>query len=79
MNNWAQLVSTKQMLLKFIINEPGDSISYKFACAPSEDSGQPGPEVLKPFSCSTQLSMKFALQIKFKLLTFANIFLSEHS
>ena len=34
-----------------------------------------GPEVIKPFSCSTQLSMKFVLLIYLKLLTIANSFL----
>ena len=29
----------------------------------------PGPEVIKLFSCSTQLSMKFQLLIKTKVLT----------
>ena len=40
-----------------------------------------GPEVIKLFSCSTQLSMKFILLINLKLLTIANSFLlnlSEH-
>ena len=32
----------------------------------------PGPEVIKLFSCSTQLSMKFGLLINSKLLTIAN-------
>ena len=39
------------------------------------------PEVIKIFSCSTQLSMKFVLLISFKLLTIANSFLlniAEH-
>ena len=31
--------------------------------------GQPGPEVIKLFSCSTQLSTKFQLLIKTKILT----------
>ena len=35
---------------------------------------QLGPEVIKLFSCSTPLSMKFVLLIKFKLLTIANSF-----
>ena len=30
---------------------------------------QPGPEVIKLFSCSTQLSTKFQLLIKTKILT----------
>ena len=41
----------------------------------------PGPEVMKHFSCSTQLSMKFVLFINLKLLTNANSFLlniAEH-
>ena len=33
-----------------------------------------GPEVLKLFSCSIQLSIKFVLQIKLKLLPIANSF-----
>ena len=39
------------------------------------------PEVIKLFSCSTQLSMKFSLLIYIKLLTIANCFLlniAEH-
>ena len=41
----------------------------------------PGPEVTKLFSCSTQLSMKFFMLIILKLLTMANSFLlniAEH-
>ena len=34
-----------------------------------------GSEVIKPFSCSTQLSMKFVLLINLELLTIANSFL----
>ena len=40
-----------------------------------------GPEVIKPFSCSTQLSMKFVLLINLNLLIIANSFLlniAEH-
>ena len=37
-----------------------------------------GPEVMKLFSCSTQLSMKFVLLLNFKLLTIA-IFFAKHS
>ena len=42
---------------------------------------RPGPKVIKLFSCSTQLSMKFSLLINLKLLTIANSFLlniAEH-
>ena len=35
----------------------------------------PGPEVIKLFSCSTHLSMKFVLLISLKLLTIASAFL----
>ena len=41
----------------------------------------PGSELIKPFSCSTQLSMKFVLLINLKLLTIINSFLvkkAEH-
>ena len=34
-----------------------------------------GPEVVKLFSCSTQLSMKFVMLINIKMLTIANSFL----
>ena len=40
-----------------------------------------GPEVIKLFSCSTQLSMKFVLLINLKLLTITNSYLlnlAEH-
>ena len=42
---------------------------------------RPGPEVIKRFSCSTQMSMKFVMLINLKLLTIANFFLlniTEH-
>ena len=45
------------------------------------DRKGPGPEDIKLFSCSTQLSMKFFLLINLKLLTIANSFLlniAEH-
>ena len=41
----------------------------------------PGPEVIKLFSCSSQLSMKFIPLINLKLLTSANSFslnIAEH-
>ena len=41
----------------------------------------PDPEVIKLFSCSTELSMKLVLLIKLKLLTITNSFLlniAEH-
>ena len=42
---------------------------------------QSGPEVIKLFSCSTELSMKFVMLINLRLLTIANSFLlniAEH-
>ena len=41
----------------------------------------PGPQVIKLFSCLTQLSMKFVLLINLKLQTIENVFLlnkAEH-
>ena len=38
---------------------------------------KPGPEVIKHFSCSTQLRMKFQLLIKTKMLTFLAFKLSD--
>ena len=37
--------------------------------------GRPGPEVIKLFSCSTQLSMKFSLLINMKMPTIVGIFM----
>ena len=34
----------------------------------------PGPELIKPFSCSTQLSLKFILLVNFKIATINGIF-----
>ena len=42
---------------------------------------RPGPEVIKLFPCSTQLSMKFVLLVNLKLLIIANSFMlsvAEH-
>ena len=39
------------------------------------DTTGPMPRGYKPYSCSTQLSMKFELLINLKLLTIANSFL----
>ena len=41
----------------------------KYACL-SSYLVSPGSEVIKLFSCSTQLSMKFQLLIKAKILTY---------
>ena len=43
------------------------------ACAPSEEYAQPGPEVIKKITCSTQLSMKFFLLINVKMPTSVGI------
>ena len=39
----------------------------------SESSCYPGPEVIKLFSCSTQLCRKFHLRIKTKILTIKEV------
>ena len=36
---------------------------------------RPGPEVIKLFSCSTQLNMKFSLLINMKMPTIVGIFI----
>ena len=41
----------------------------------SLEHGNTSPEVIKYFSCTTQLSMRFVLSINLKLLTIANSFL----
>ena len=41
----------------------------------SSISLRPGPEGIKLFSCSTQLSVKFLMLINLKLLTMPNSFL----
>ena len=38
-----------------------------------QDIGNPGPEVIKLFSCSTQLSMKFIMVINVKMPTIVGI------
>ena len=46
-----------------------------------KEKNDPGPEVIKLFSCSIQLSMKFVLLVNLKLLIIANSFLlniAEH-
>ena len=44
---------------------------------PDETAHTSGPEVIKHFSCSTQLSLNFVLQINLKLLTIAISFLEN--
>ena len=41
----------------------------------TSDNSKTGPEVIELFSCSTQLSIKFALLINLKLLTISDSFL----
>ena len=56
-------------------------VLVKCFTAEVNDLVQTGPKVIKHFSCSTQLSMKFFMLINFKLLTIAHSFLlnvAEH-
>ena len=55
-----------------IKGEPKRQEMYLWVCALSEDSG---PEVIKLFSCSTQLNMKFSLLINIKMPTIVGIFI----
>ena len=48
------------------------SISY-LTLETGTDVSKPGPEVIKLFSCSTQLSMKFVLLIDVKMPTIVGI------
>ena len=48
---------------------------YTYIWAVTWENVSSGPEVIKLFSCSTQLSMKFVLLIYLKLLTILNSFL----
>ena len=63
--------STTEALCRYTDYINGEQMSkwdFVFECYES------GPEVIKCFSCSGQLSMKFALLISLKLLTIANSF-----
>ena len=42
--------------------------STKVSPEKKKELERPGPEAIKPFSCSTQLNMKFQLLIKTKML-----------
>ena len=56
-------------------------VSYVCHCVHFVGGDGPGPKVIKLFSCSTQMSMKFVLLINLKLLTILNSFLlniAEH-
>ena len=76
-----------EVVTKSVIHMNFDDIKYTFghlhpvkirsACT----FAQLGPEVIKLFSCSDQLSMTFVLLINLKLLTISNSFLlniAEH-
>ena len=55
--------------------------NFPFALLHMDPLLKPGPELIKLFSCSTQLSMKFFMLINIKLLTMQNSFLlnlAEH-
>ena len=45
----------------------------------SAQQTKPGPEIINFFSCSTQLTMKFALLINLKLLIYCKFLLAKHS
>ena len=50
-------------------------LSTRYSLIQSHILPKPGPEVIKLFSCSTQLSMKFSLLINMKMPTIFGIFI----
>ena len=59
----------KEPSLKDILIVPQLSVSREPLSSSKKSQGRSGPEVIRLFSCSTQLSMKFQLLIKTKILT----------
>ena len=72
---WGKGEETITIHLSFAIGVSELLQRMKMSQLTADMSVQSGPEVIKLFSCSTQLSMKFVLLINFKLLTIANSFL----
>ena len=70
MRNTYRLYGNKSKIFLFL---PG--LLGLFIPALTKQYVAPGPEVIKRFSCSTYLSMKFILLINLKLLTIAKSFL----
>ena len=57
----------------YALNEPQHSKINKVECVPCKRSDKPGPEVIKLFLCSAQLSMKFFLLINVQMPTIVGI------
>ena len=62
------------MLLSQCDNLTAFTMEYDISVIGKFEPPIPGPEVIKPFSCSIQLSMKFQLLIKTKILTNKGVF-----
>ena len=65
------LVSLDSLMCSLLPKNPSFQLSFLRLSSETK----PGPEIIKLFSCSTQLRRKFVLLINFKLLTIANSFL----
>ena len=73
-------LSPKEVFYWLLFTIPRRLLQFLFYCVLSSFESS-GPEVIKLFSCSTHLSMKFVLLINLKLLTIAYSFLlniAEH-
>ena len=58
-----------------IINSLTSNIQNGSAHKGNSEFFKPGPEIIKRFSYSTQMCMKFFMLMKLKILTIANSFL----
>ena len=85
--HWKYLIKCFQCMLKnTMVDKQSDKLKLCPVCLrmanrvkpdlmkPEDD---PGPKVIKLFSCSTQLSMKFNLLMKTKMLKNEGLFLSS--
>ena len=64
------------MLNQVNIKLLGDVVSSHEVWVSASESGTPGLKVIKLFSCSTQLRLKFILLINVKMPTFVGILTS---
>ena len=69
------IISLDNVSLPFNTSKYLNRVNIQYAPGVKDQSIDPGPKVIKLFSCSTQLSIKFSLLINLKLLIIANSFL----
>ena len=68
-------INVRPLVLTPELNKSQRQKMYLPTCAPSENSDQAAAEVIKLFSCSTQLSTKFSPLINMKMPTTVGIFI----